>query len=207
MLDILKSNKIFKYIYFILPISFILIPTTNGCMSGVSKYNVVEVDCRKNSVIEKVPNTPGIVTRTSFCNDYMFEKNALSLAIKLFVKEYADYFEIKEEDVWNSLSGLEIEVSVIPKTVHAAYDVNGKFLKGDVPVNGLALSKHHIWVEAKTSQIWSSALVHELVHVIIWRKNKVHGDPDHEGKEFSGWSKDHTSFIKEMNNILLEMDI
>lgn len=207
MLNILRPKKIFKYIYLILPLSLILIPSTNGCMSGTSKFNVIEVDCRKNSTIEKVPNTPNIITRTSFCSDYMFEKNSLSLAINLFVKEYSSHFKVSEEEVWSMISGLEIEVSIIPRTVHAAYDVNGNFLKGDVPVNGLALSKNHIWVEAKTSQIWSSALVHEMVHIIIWRKNKVHGDPDHEGGEFSGWTSDHTLFIKKMKNIFLDMEL
>ena len=63
------------------------------------------------------------------------------------------------------------------------------------------------FLHLKTSQIWSSALIHELVHIIIWKQNNVHGDPDHEGKEFSGWTKKHTQLIKKVNLILLDAEI
>jgi len=114
---------------------------------------------------------------------------------------------MSELSVWGFLRDLKIEVSAIPRTVHAAYDLNGKFLNGKIPVSGLALRKDWIWVEIKTSQIWSSSLVHELVHIIIWRQNNVHGDPDHEGKEFSGWTKKHTQLIEKINKILLDAEI
>jgi hypothetical protein len=201
-----RKNILLKSLCFIIPALTILIPTSNGCVTytGVS---VIEADCTKTRVDTAIPGTPGIKTRASFCDDYMFDSNALKLAIKIFIKEYSEEFNTSEEEVWRLLSGLLIEVSAIPRSVHAAYDVNGKLIKGDVPVSGLALSKDHIWVEIKTSQIWSSALVHELIHIMIWRSNNVHGDPDHEGSEFSGWSKQHTDFIKRMKNILLSAEI
>ena len=202
-----KKNLLLKSVCFIILFSVILLPATNGCISNTNNVSVVEVDCRKATLEYSIPNTPNITTKTSFCSDYMFKPNALGLAIKVFVKEYSNEFNIPEEKIWAMLSGLQIEVSAIPRTVHAAFDVDGKLLKGEVPVNGLALSKNHIWIEAKTSQIWSSALVHELIHIIIWRKNKVHGDPDHEGGQFSGWEKEHTIFIQKMKNILLDMEL
>ena len=91
--------------------------------------------------------------------------------------------------------------------MNAAYDINGELLTGEVPVSGLAMNKDLIWVEIRTSQIWSSSLIHEIVHVIIWRKNIVHGDPDHEGPDFSGWTKEHTKLIKRVNKILLNAEI
>lgn len=206
MLNKNRKRTFFKSLCLIIPMLIILLPASNGCITHTNK-SVVEVDCTKARIDKKIPGTPGITTRTSFCNDYMFDSNALRLAIQIFVKEYSEEFEISEEEIWILLSGLLIEVSAIPRTVHAAYDVNGKLLRGEVPVNGLALSKDYIWVEVKTSQIWSSALIHELIHIIIWRSNNVHGDPDHEGPEFSGWSKRHTMFIERMKNILLSAEI
>ncbi len=125
----------------------------------------------------------------------------------MFVEDYSVEFGISEPKIWEMLSGLEIEVSAIPRVVSGAYDVKGNPVK-DVYVTGLALSPSHIWVEVKTSQIWSSSLAHELVHVIIWKQNEgVHGDPDHEGTKFSGWKARHTSFIKFFNRRLLDKDI
>jgi hypothetical protein len=129
------------------------------------------------------------------------------LALDIFIKYYSKTFELSRAEIWNLLSDLRIEVSAIPRTVHAAYSVDGKLLRGKVPVSGLALTKDWIWVEIKTKQIWSSSLIHELVHIIIWRQNNVHGDPDHEGKAFSGWTQQHTKIIKDINNMLLDAEI
>jgi len=131
----------------------------------------------------------------------------MAIVLDIFVENYSHTFNMPEPAVRRLLSNLKIEVSAIPRTVHAAYDVGGKLLKGDIPVSGLALRKDWIWVEIKTSQIWSSSLIHELVHVVIWRLNKVHGDPDHEGNQFSGWTKKHTAFINKLNKILLDLEL
>ncbi len=206
MLNKIKKDILLKSLCFIIPSLIILLPASNGCVSHTNR-NVVKVDCTKVKINTKIPGTPGITTRTTFCSDYMFDSKALKLAIQIFVEEYSEEFEISEDKVWALLSGLLIEVSAIPRSVHAAYDVSGKLAEGDVPVSGLALSKNHIWVEVKTTQVWSSSLVHELIHIIIWRNNNVHGDPDHEGSEFSGWSKKHTKFIKYMKDTLLAAEI
>ena len=125
----------------------------------------------------------------------------------MFVKDYARVFDISEVEVWAMLTNLEIEVSAIPRIVKSAYDVKGRPVK-EAYVTGLALSPTHIWVEVKTSQIWSSSLAHELVHVIIWKQNAgIHGDPDHEGDQFSGWQKKHTEFIKKFNIDLLDNNL
>lgn len=187
--------------------SIIMLPNINGCYRQNISSAVVEVDCTKTVVGKKVPGTPNITTLSSLCKDYQFNHKSLKLALDIFVQEYANAYNKTENEVWNLISGLKIEVSAIPREVEAAYDVNGKYLKGKVPVNGLALDKDHIWVEIKTTQIWSSSLVHELIHIIIWRQNIVHGDPDHEGKEFSGWTKKHTKLIKQINEVLLDAEI
>tara|TARA_Y100001970_G_scaffold251455_1_gene324290 strand:- start:16664 stop:17239 length:576 start_codon:yes stop_codon:yes gene_type:complete len=189
-------------------VSIILLPNMNACYHQNVTSAIVEVDCTKISHVPKaIPGTPNISISSSHCKDYQFNLRSIKLALDIFVQEYSSSFDITEDEAWLLLSGLHIEVSAIPRTVKAAYTVDGKLLEGDVPVSGLALNKNLIWVEIKTSQIWSSALVHELIHTIIWRKNIVHADPDHEGKEFSGWTKKHTELIKRINKILLDAEI
>jgi len=178
-----------------------------SCTSYSKKHSVEKYDCTKDQEIEKIiPATPGIIMHPERCDDYIFNKQKLSKAIHIFVEEYSNTFETSELLVWEMLRGLRIEVSIIPKIVPSAYDKNGKKLKNPY-VSGLALSKSQIWVEIKTSQIWTSSLIHELIHVIIWKLNDVHGDPDHEGKQFSGWTKKHSKLIKRINDRLFRLDI
>ncbi len=187
------------FIFLILPI--------RGCKNEVIAPSIIEYDCRKDINSTLIPGTPGIKIKSSRCSDYIFKPDKMSAAINLFVEKYSQKFDLKKIDVWNSLSDLTIEVSIIPRTVVNVYDINGKFLKKETPVSGLAFNEKLIWVEIRTSQIWSSSLIHELVHIIIWRSNGVHGDPDHEGTQFSGWNSKHTKLIKDINIELLELDI
>lgn len=162
--------------------------------------NVIKVDCLKLQNKTIIPNVPNVFMRTSYCDDYKFNPTALGEVIIIFVERYSETFEVEEKVLWSYLNGLEIEVSIFPRQVDAAYDSAGNLLTGKVPVSGLALSDKKIWVEIRTSQIWSSSLIHELVHIIIWNQNMgIHGDPDHEGKHFSGWTEKHTKFIKMLN--------
>ena len=194
--------KLFQF--FILTL-FLFIP--NGCYNTETSVSSVNpFDCRVNPLVQYVPETPGIQMRASRCSDYIFDPQKLSEAYEIFVREYADHFDVEYTKAWSLLSGLTIEVSSIPRTVPFAYDTKGELLQNP-PVNGLALSKDLIWVEVRTSQIWSSSLVHEFMHIIIWRDNIVHGDPDHEGNQFSGWTPEHTAFIKKLNNMLMDLEI
>ena len=187
-------------------IVFSMIPT-NACVKGDNVSNIVKVNCDELDTI-KLTRLPSSIRIQSYCGDYNFKEEALVKTLEMFVQEYSDTFEIDEAIVWLYLHDLRIEFSAIPRIVRAAFSVDGKPLVGDVPVSGLALSPKHIWVEIKTSQIWSSSLIHELVHIVIWNQNSgIHGDPDHEGKNFSGWTKKHTTFIKNLNNQLLDMEI
>jgi len=180
---------------------------TNGC-GGNNPSSVKNFSCiESKNPVQILPGTPNIQMRTSRCEDYIFKISKMSAALHIFVPQYAKRFNLDEHVVWSYLENLQIEVSAIPKIVTSAYDVKGNLVK-DSPVSGLALSPSSIWVEIRTSQIWSSSLAHELVHVIIWNQNAgIHGDPDHEGKSFSGWSQRHTQFIKDFNLELLDQDI
>ena len=57
-------------------------------------------------------------------------------------------------------------------------------------------------------RIWKTSFVHELLHVAINAKNGgTHGDPDHEGSMWPGWSTRHTDFIHKMNMVLRKVDL
>ena len=191
---------------FVLPlVALFLMMPTNSCVRRDNVSNIVKNECKNKIVLNKIP---GSIQVKSFCGDYSFKEEPLTRAIEVFVNEYSESFDIDPETVWAYLHGLTIELSAIPRMVDAAYSVDGKYLEGDVPVSGLAYSPKHIWVEIKTSQVWSSSLIHELVHVVVWNKNAgIHGDPDHEGNQFSGWTSEHTKLIKRVNNILLDAEI
>ena len=196
-----------KHLIFCLILAMLL-STASSCGSSANTQNSVEkIACVPNRKPVEIPGTPGIQMTSSRCEDYVFKPDALSTAITIFVEEYSREFEVPVTKVWTLLKNLKIEVSIIPRTVSRVYDIDGNFSSTEVPVSGLAFSKDLIWVEVRTSQIWSSSLVHELVHIVIWRTQGVHGDPDHEGDKFSGWSNRHTRFVKEVKNILMDQEI
>ena len=178
-----------------------------GCRNEAIAPSISEYDCTKNSPHVLIPGTPGITMKSSRCKDYIYTRKAMAAAIDVFAEIYGEEFNLNHLEVLELLSNLKIEVSILPKTIANVYDLKGNFYKNPVPISGLAIDKDHIWVEIKTSNIYNSALIHELVHIIIWRANVVHGDPDHEGKEFSGWSKKHTSLIERVNNTLMDLNI
>lgn len=49
----------------------------------------------------------------------------------------------------------------------------------------------------------STAFIHELVHVMLWRVNNE-PDPDHEGDLYEGWTVEHNLFIRDVKLRLRE---
>ena len=57
-------------------------------------------------------------------------------------------------------------------------------------------------------KISKTSFVHELLHVAINAKNGgVHGDPDHEGSQWPGWTPRHTEFINKVNSVYRLIDL
>ena len=116
--------KLFQF--FILTF-LLLLP--KGCYnSETSTVSVNPFDCRVNPLVQYIPGTPGIKMRATQCSDYIFDPQALSKVINLFVEEYAETFDVEYTQAWTLLSVLTIEVSSLPRTVPLAYDVNGELL-------------------------------------------------------------------------------
>ena len=139
--------------------SLVLVFLSPSCINVGHYSSVQNFNCtRGNAGIQHIPGTPGIIMAPTFCQDYTFTTDKLSKAIHIFVEEYSDTFEIPASDIWGYLSRLKIEVSIQEKKVPFAFDVHGSPVK-NVYVNGLALSRKHIWVEIKTRQINTSSLI------------------------------------------------
>lgn len=181
---------------------FLITPSCNGQVTS----SVVRTDCYKNPTTHYIDDNLKIRLVSTNCDGYAFESEKLLDVLDYFVIEYSNAFDKNEHDVWDLLSRLKIETSIIPREVKNVYGLKGDLMK-TAPVRGLALSPDWIWVEIKTKFICHSALVHELVHIIIWRTQKVHADPDHEGEQFSGWTKEHTNLISRVNSQLCELEL
>lgn len=131
----------------------------------------------------------------------------VSYVLKMFYKKWKERFGDKDGLVLKNMNNLMIEWDSKEKIITGTgFDINGKPLTGKA--RGLTLLPGYIWVwENRYQRIAATALVHELVHAAIWANNQAHGDPDHEGPDFAGWTPEHTKFIKEINDLLARLDI
>tara|TARA_Y100001973_G_scaffold106477_1_gene184639 strand:+ start:3746 stop:4351 length:606 start_codon:yes stop_codon:yes gene_type:complete len=131
----------------------------------------------------------------------------VGFAIDVFYKKWKREFGDPNDKVLKTLNGLMIEWGRKKKPIiGGAFDMNGDPIKGTA--RGLTLMPGYIWVwENQYKRIAATALVHELVHTALWAQNGYHGDPDHEGSEFEGWTPAHTKFIREINILLAGLDI
>ena len=133
-------------------------------------------------------------------------KNDVSVAMKIFYREWKKSFGDPDRKVYEALNKLMIEWHDPRERKILGYSMDGKMLRGRV--RGTALSPTYITIR-KTAykRIASTSLVHELVHVALWNSGNILGDPDHEGMKYSGWTRKHTIFIKNLNNLLANIDI
>lgn len=96
---------------------------------------------------------------------------------------------------------------------HDGYSVDGiKFKKAKL--RGATIGPTLIYIFQDTidgpdrhNRICESALAHELVHTVLWTINGDHGDPDHLGKVYRGWTPDHSAVIQRTNKALCELGI
>ena len=128
-----------------------------------------------------------------------------ALAIIVFENRWFENFG-RSEEVFRALEGLVIEWSNEEKFV-SGYFTNGKPYANRL-VTGLLLGPGHVWVYTDTGmKVCQTSLVHELVHAAIRSKKGTDGDPDHEGSRFSGWTRKHTKFIKEVNKEICKLGL
>ena len=82
------------------------------------------------------------------------------------------------------------------------YSLDGKPFE-DRTIIGRVESDSMTWVwQGYDHRISQSALFHELVHLSIRAKYGGHGDADHEGPKYRGWTAAHSAMIVETKQML-----
>tara|TARA_A200000159_G_scaffold32967_1_gene29597 strand:+ start:1671 stop:2273 length:603 start_codon:yes stop_codon:yes gene_type:complete len=137
--------------------------------------------------------------------DY-FRREKVSIALRVFEAEWAKSFG-HSYTVSRNLEEMIVTFSFERKIV-TGYDIFGRVITtGDLL--GSTISKNAVWVYVKTTteRICDTSLAHELVHASIWSLNGTHGDPDHVGKKYPGWTMKHNMLVQNVNDHLCELGI
>jgi len=134
----------------------------------------------------------------------------VSLAMDIFYIEWYATFGDPGNIVAKNLEYMFIEWTAGKRTFANAFTVAGKLVRNGV-ANGLTYKKNHIWVctspnENRPYTISKTSFVHELVHASLSAING-HGDADHEGEGYEGWTRKHTFFITKTNEALRRMQL
>ena len=145
-----------------------------------------------------------------------FDPNETSLAMFLFYLHYTEEFGDDNNAVARYLHNLTIIwTDTVIEMSGAGYTVDGKRARHNTAF-GVTMS-HGGLIKVFTrnpislsdeKRIWKTSFVHELLHVAINAENSgKHGDPDHEGGKWPGWTTKHTNFINKMNMVLKKVDL
>lgn len=135
----------------------------------------------------------------------------VSSALSLFYVAWKAKFGDPYGEVWEKINTLLIEWSPEKKKVNIAFGIHGNKVKNP-RILGLAISSDWIWVhtdgEPMYRTIGNTSFIHELVHIALWvLPPYFEPDADHEGSSHGGWTKKHTSFIYNINWMLMEKGI
>ena len=129
----------------------------------------------------------------------------VSLAFLVFYYTWVEYFGDADYAISDLLDSVMIEWGLEKKTISGAYDINGKRVTNR-KILGKVQSPTIAWVYERgrfdTDKISDTSLIHELVHLAIRTQTGSHGDPDHEGDKYEGWTSAHTQLIKECKSVL-----
>ena len=161
-----------------------------------------------------VPGYANAAQSNSTCDH--FDPNETSLAMFLFYIHYTEEFGDDNQIVAKWLHNLTIIwTDNVIEMSGTGYRVDGTRGKGNTAF-GLTMSNGRlikVFTRNRISmsdekKIWRTSFVHELLHVAINAKNNgQHGDPDHEGGKWPGWTTRHTDFINKMNMVLKKVDL
>tara|TARA_Y100000592_G_scaffold97089_1_gene167004 strand:+ start:435 stop:1040 length:606 start_codon:yes stop_codon:yes gene_type:complete len=156
-----------------------------------------------------VPGFPSVWQVMYSCDEYPREKTAI--ALQTFRRSWEEVFGTTAA-VDAVFADLLITWQGPSAEDYAAYSTDGTY-HTNVSLRGVTLSDSMIIVFQSAGgfdhheRICESALAHELIHAVIWKINGEHGDPDHLGKEFPGWTPDHGMVIQKTNDYLCVLGI
>jgi len=155
----------------------------------------------------RVPGFPGIWQVVENCDEYPREKTAI--ALRVFRDEWRKEFG-NARQVDKGYRDIMITWSR-RQTRHTGFTLTGEIFKHGY-LRGMTLSPSMIYVfqdpygRREHTRICESSLAHELVHATLWTDGE-HGDPDHLGDKFEGWTIDHSAVIQRTNKTLCVLGI
>ena len=179
---------------------------------AVDAYHIVRKSsdlCMASSASPKMVKIPGFSNSWQVQRSNTFpDPEKIHTTLDLFYKKWKTRYGDPEGRVYSTLNNMMLDWDPKKKYIdNSGFTVDGKQMKGYV--RGITLLPGYIWLwhDKRYDRIAASALVHELVHSALWAMDGNHGDPDHEGDLFEGWTPDHTLFISELNRELAWLDI
>tara|TARA_R100000008_G_scaffold82838_1_gene67527 strand:+ start:1410 stop:2018 length:609 start_codon:yes stop_codon:yes gene_type:complete len=138
------------------------------------------------------------------CHTYPKYKTALALMV--FYRHWLEWFGDDDLLVKNMLEKVMVEWGKEKKSLKTAYNIKGEKIH-NATIIGITKTNSYIWVwEGYFHKISESSLMHELVHLALRAKNN-HGDADHEGDKYDGWTDQHTEMILEAKETLRVFNI
>ncbi len=139
------------------------------------------------------------------CQTYPVHRTAFALFV--FYHQWLEYFEDSNMAVRGMLEKVLIQWDTKKRISSRGYDINGEPYENH-RIIGVVETSSIIWVwEGYHHRISESALIHELVHLAIRAQQGEHGDPDHEGSKYRGWTRAHTRMIIETRQMLRVFEI
>ena len=155
-----------------------------------------------------IPGFDGVWQVVDRCKFYPREKTAI--ALRVFLGEWHAVMG-SSWAVKNAYTDLLITWRD-GEAYYNGYSVEGKKFE-NARLRGATMGPSLVYVfqskegPDRHERICESALAHELVHAVLWRKNGDHGDPDHLGPVYRGWTPDHSAVIQRTNEALCELGI
>lgn len=152
----------------------------------------------KNNYTELLPELNNAIQTNS---NGTYSPRDVSLAIMIYYNLWQNKFgdpDHKVLDTFNRLAIIWMPSSW--KLKASAYNHDGKKVGSEdgLEIKGLAHEDYLILISKEDGNLWHTSLAHELTHIALFAINGD-GDADHLGKEFPGWTKDHSNLIKVTN--------
>jgi len=139
------------------------------------------------------------------CQTYPVHETAFALFI--FYHQWLEYFGDNNMAVRGILEKVMIQWDTKKRISKKGYDLKGEPYENH-KILGVVETSKIIWVwEGYHHRMSESALIHELVHLAIRAQQGEHGDPDHEGSKYRGWTKAHTRMIIETRQMLRAFEL
>lgn len=135
-----------------------------------------------------------------------FRREKVSIAFQAFEAEWRKTFGSAYK-ISKNLREMIVTFS-FERKYSSGYDAFGNPI-AHATIHGTTISKNAVWVyiEPTVDRICDTSLIHELVHASIWTLSGTHGDPDHSGRKYLGWTQEHNGLIQRVNDYLCELGI